>query len=111
MKMWGSFYFTILFEARALFGKRCQKCANGFKTDTGYHHEGPFVVSRPSLPCSVQRALTSPSRPPSTRREAVTLVDLIHLGLVVVQGYLAHKKKRPPLGPNRRPMLRVLGGS
>ena len=28
-----------------------------------------------------------------------------------VQGYLTYKKKHPPLGPYRRPMPRVLGGS
>jgi len=31
-------------------------------------------------------------------------------GDVLVQGYLAHKTP-PPLGPYRRPMPRVLGGS
>jgi len=28
-----------------------------------------------------------------------------------LQGYLAYKKAPPPLGPYRRPMPRVLGGS
>ena len=28
-----------------------------------------------------------------------------------LQGYLAHKKTYPPLGPYRRPTPRVLGGS